>query len=191
MERNIVKLSGKVVSIRKAKTATIITICTTSIYKGKVIPNFPRVIWRLDDERLENIQLHDKVFVTGELRGIKKYNEDGTATYPQSIYGISITPGSSMTDEQENEVVLSGIVTNVYAPSNKISYCNVKVSTEAGRDTYVLIRSYGNVADFVKNQVQKDDNVTITGRIQTTKYNDDNDKVKFDEYIVADKFVKI
>lgn len=193
MDTNKVEISGKIVRTLLVNNVYIMTLSTTKMVNGNVKHDYPQIIWYQNSpgrEEAMKFRQYDRVRISGYV-GSRTKIVDNQPSFYQNIIGESIREWVNMTDDMINLIELEGQVLHIYSPNNNFSSLRVAVNNERVMSK-ITLGSFGNVADFIKTQVNVGDRVHIYASIETTKLKKKNDKKpKVYETLVCTEIEKI
>lgn len=189
MSENIVKISGKIVGINDTGNKVEVTVKTNSkTWKGELINEYPIVLFiRENINEARKFNVYDQVYIEGKMNTRAILTDEGRK-YTQNILGTSITGRlDTIADEMINDVVLEGVVKNIYAPNDSVSVIRVGIEDEETGviSDYPTVVGYGNAAKYFKNQINLEDRVRIEAILQTPKGKNKEKPNIFSESIVC------
>lgn len=181
-QNNLVRLCGRIINRYDKNNVSIVTLRITEIVKGEKKVNNPVIYFFHSDETgVENFFLHDDVVITAHVATPRKYRNNGEEYISQALVGDTIAPrkrmyeilnidgmGKGPLEPLMNEITFSGTLTAIRKIGDKSAQIVVDTVNNGHRNVITA-----NVASADTFKMQIGDSVTVSGKIITGYYEQD------------------
>lgn len=180
---NLVRLCGRIVNRYDKEKVTIITLSVAETSRnGEQRINYPRIyFFHTDGAGAEQFFRNDQVAITAHVATPRKYRNTGEEYVSQALVGDTITTRKSMyelldlpgmgrgpLEPQMNEAVFTGTLSSIRKLSDKSAQIILDTINDGHRNNITM-----NIANTDAFKMQIGDVVTVTGKIVTGYYVED------------------
>ena len=180
---NLVRLCGRIVNRYDKDKVTILTLSVAETSRnGEQRMNHPRIyFFHSDGAGAEQFFRNDQVAVTAHVATPRKYRNTGEEYVSQALVGDTITTRKSMyelldlpgmgrgpLEPQMNEAVFTGTLSSIRKLSDRSAQIILDTVNDGHRNNITM-----NIANTDAFQMQIGDRVTVTGKIVTGYYVED------------------